>query len=620
MLHHKALPVHLIPRRHMESIGRSDDSPRRQATQCRAPLVRRSVSFSEAQPVTHRYPAKRFKPSFSPSGPTMALVSLVALFFMLVVYSFFALVGVNGDFALRAEAAILATNSSSGGAGVIDVAAQQLVLPTNVLHRKRGAGVIAASLGASSPLLGAAKPEEVEEELEEVDIDFAVEGEEAAPEPKVSLVGGGGGTVSHGSKLQGLLLAAAGGGRGGFIDSVREPELFAESENEPSLGLGMNGHDGVMLPGVAEDVAAIEEMAEEIEKEANVMKKSIQMLLRRADAPNKVLLKVEEGVDVLEDPDSLTAAISISGLRKHLRGEVVTDARQQAKKTRNSSGRVRGGAVLVPVAAGRVEQIFVEPVSMGDRLVEAAEEAILRGSDLVGEAAVGSVGGGNMLKGTNSRVDFADVIEQVKDGGKIGAKAFRGIGRAAQEGVFEKVTSGSVAVTDIASQISTPNLRGTGGGGVVDAVVGVMEDLQDQDDNLTAHVMAGVGDVVAASANKLRVRGGQEEDVAVMDGVVDVIKEEVKRIGGGRLRGAVTGQRTAESSVKLGDAIGSGLGDAGRSDGQAVAPVEEANIGRLRRNVEKRMKVDNQQVQQLPLRAASEARKANRENRLRVAS
>eukprot|EP00922_Rhytidocystis_sp_ex-Travisia-forbesii_P010264 GHVS01015069.1.p1 GENE.GHVS01015069.1~~GHVS01015069.1.p1 ORF type:complete len:696 (+),score=139.64 GHVS01015069.1:296-2089(+) len=597
MLHHKALPVHLVPRLNMEPIGKSDGSPGTQATQCRAPPVRRSVSFSEAQPVTHRYPAKRFKPSFSPSGPAMALVSLLALFFLLVVYSFFAFVGVNGEFALRAEAAILPTSSNSGGAGLIDVAAQQLVLPTNVLHRKRGVGIIATGLGANSPLLGAAKPEEVEEELEEVDIDFVVEGEEAAAELKAFLFGGG---TSNESKLQSLVAA---GERRRSIESVKEAEPLSESESESNIGLGMNRNDGVMLPGVAEDVAAIEEMAEEIEKEANVMKKSIQMLLRRAEAPNKVMVKVAEGVVPKQDPDSLTAAISISGLRKHLRGEVPKEARQQAKNTRNSVGRVRRGAVVVPVAVEGVEKIFDEPLAMGDRLVEAAEEAILRGGDLVGEAAL------------------ADVIEQLKDGGKKGANPFRGIGRAAQGGMIEKVTSGSVALTDIASQIPTPNLRSSDGGGVVDAVVGVMEDLQAHDDDkLTAQVMAGVGEVVAASANKLRVRGGQEEDVAVMDGVVDVINDEVKRIGGGRLRGAVTGKRAAESGVRLGAAIGSGLRDVGGSDAQVVVPVEEANIGRLRRNVEKRIKGDNEQVEQQPLRAASEARKVNRENRLRVAA
>eukprot|EP00922_Rhytidocystis_sp_ex-Travisia-forbesii_P009847 GHVS01014406.1.p1 GENE.GHVS01014406.1~~GHVS01014406.1.p1 ORF type:complete len:517 (-),score=117.17 GHVS01014406.1:310-1860(-) len=495
-------------------------------------VVRRSVSFSEAKPVTHRYCARSRHQSFSPGSlASFVVTSLCALSCMVLLYAFFAVGAVAG-------------RSTSGSS----VEPQLLVLPSTDALRSR-TGLIAQTLRGG---VGAVNLDKVVDMLDLETIEGLAE-EEPSKKEKT----GASRSAETESTAAPLLLEATNSLRGvtETVQSVFDGGALLSTAEDASLGLGLKGHDGVMLPAalMSDAVEVIEEMAEEIEMEAREMRRSIQMLLRRAGKRASVEGVTLEGGESGGQP--ITPSISLTGLRKHLRAG-------------------RGGAE----AAGVVD-------------LEAADRRVRGGLGGGGGLAAGEAV--DLILGENGVDTVGDAVEQ-----KL-ADATEFIQRGAKH-----------------SLLGGSGVRGGGetGEAVFEAVVGVVEELKEQgDDILTANVMAGVGGIVAASADKLRGSTGQTEDVAIMDGVVDVITQEVRKIGGGgRLRGAAGGNNASVEAVTSTSRTGGLKGLRGGRGGGETAEVEEeqaASVGRVRRS-------RGEEVQS----ERAEAREIARESRLRTAS
>eukprot|EP00922_Rhytidocystis_sp_ex-Travisia-forbesii_P030588 GHVS01045177.1.p1 GENE.GHVS01045177.1~~GHVS01045177.1.p1 ORF type:complete len:549 (-),score=99.39 GHVS01045177.1:351-1997(-) len=529
---------------------------------------RLSVSFSSAQPLTHRYYTRPVKASlFTGSLASLAVVSLYTFSCMVVLCAFFA-VGAPTTEALLLRSEPIGAGGAAGAAGV-----PQLVLGNTELHRPR-AGAL------SQALRGVEGVKKLEDLAETMDIDLPILGKEKRSEQEDS----GESTIGEGTWLLGKTTKSL----RGVADSVRaatEGGDLLDIEAESFLGLRLN-RDDVILPGVAEAVG--EDMADDIEMEAREMRKSIQMLLRGGAKGETG--EVEEAVGS-DTPSS--ASMALTGLRKHLRGE--RGGAESDGKAQKPTVRVRGDVLGVEA----VEKFLGERGEVIEQKLVGVADVIQGGSSKVASGGHGSVG--NMLRGSGAQFT---VVEEFRENGRIGGNALRGIKLRTDER--------TPAATDV-RQMDGSNLRG--GEAVVEAVV--IEELKTQvGDNLAANVMAGVSEV-AASGSKLRSSAWQEEDVDVIDGVVEVMNEEVRKIGAGRMKGAANEKESILTAGNAKRVAGFGVRGGGRpaSDETSV----EAKTGRLRRSAEQRMRGKEQQIEQ-GLKAAVEARKSKRENRLRTVS
>eukprot|EP00922_Rhytidocystis_sp_ex-Travisia-forbesii_P050128 GHVS01074570.1.p1 GENE.GHVS01074570.1~~GHVS01074570.1.p1 ORF type:complete len:516 (+),score=107.04 GHVS01074570.1:230-1777(+) len=503
--------------------------------------ARRSVSFSEGRPVIHRGYSRSLKSSFFPNSlSSLAVASVCALSSMVVLYALFAAGAPNMASLLRVEA--VAGGGSLGAVPHITELSQAL-------------------RGVDS----------------HVDDEMNTEGRaEDIFDQSLELTSGEG-VPMFGTTSQSLR---------GVVESVRSVADGSALLEDDDSSLGRRRYDGVLLPGMTDAVDQIEEMAEDIQMEAREMKKTIQMLLRGGTKNRAFESKVEESV--IADASPITTSISLSGLRKHMRGEA--DAVLETRNPLKPTGRVRGG---VPAAADAVEKLLGD--GHGNAVADVIEKRLAEA--IKGEAErVGGGATGNVVRGSGGQL-ASTVVQEIREGAG-GGKTLRGI---------KTLRRGGETVAGGVRQVDAGILRGEA---VVEAVVGVIEELKEQgDENLTANVMAGVGGVVAASANKLRGTAGQEEDVAVMDGVVEVINEEVRKFG--RLRGGGNENIVAANNVRRVSVL--------RSDGDEVT-VEEGTAGRLRRSVESRMSGGEEQQIEQSLKATADSRRRNRENRLRTVS